>query len=323
MNKLTVALVGLGKVGQGYDYSRSDDSAILTHATAVSFHPKFDMSAGVDVDLSNRKLFENKFSRPAYPTLGSLYEDCKPDILSIAVPTKMHANVFSEAMKFPLKAVILEKPVADSIEDAEQMKQINKENGCVVVVNYLRRFNPALAELKKMIHQGKLGEIYKGSAWYTKGIIENGSHFIDLFQWLLGEVQDFKIIKLGRKWDGHDPEPDLSLRFGDTDMYLFSGMEENFCMGKFELIGTKGMAVFEDDKPIKVYLSQDDPVYAGYKNIRKDGELVNNGDKNIWFVYDNLAEYLENGVALQSTLETAISTLKIIDKIKLQLESNL
>ena len=321
MNKLKVALVGLGGVGQGYDYNRSDNSIILTHATAISFHPKFDIVAGVDIDLSNRQLFESKFSRPTYPNLSSVYEDFNPDIVSIAVPTAMHASVFHEAMKIPLKAVVLEKPVSNLVDEAEQINYIAKENNCVVVVNYLRRFNPALIKLKEMIHQGKFGKIYKGSAWYTKGIVENGSHFIDLFQWLLGEFQDVKIINLGRKWDDCDPEPDLSFRFGSTDMYFFSGMEENFSMGRFELVGTKGMVMFEDDKPIKIYLSQDDPVYTGYRNVSQKNEIENPGDRNIWFTYDNLAQYLEDGNTLQSTIETGISTLKVVERIILQLDN--
>jgi len=72
----------------------------------------------------------------------------------------------------------------------------------------------ALNELKKLIHEGKFGKIYKGTIWYTKGIIENGSHFVDLFQWLLGEAQEVQVMNPGRKWDGHDPEPDLQINFG-------------------------------------------------------------------------------------------------------------
>jgi predicted dehydrogenase len=322
MNKLKVALVGLGGVGQGYDFNQSDDSIILTHATAINCHSKFDLVAGVDIDLSNRQLFENKFSRPTYPNLSSLYEDYNPDIVSIAVPTGMHASVFHEAMKIPLRAVVLEKPVSNLIQDAEQINSIAKKNNCVVVVNYLRRFNPSLEKLKKMISQGKFGKIYKGTAWYTKGIVENGSHFIDLFQWLLGEFQDVKIISHGRKWDDRDPEPDLKIRFGITNMYLFSGMEENFSMGRFELVGTKGMAIFEDDKPIKVYLSQDDPVYKGYRSISQKDDIENPSDRNIWFTYDNLAQHLENGNTLQSSIETGISTLKVVEKIILQLDNS-
>lgn len=322
MNKLTVALVGLGGVGQGYDYNRSDDSIILTHAAAISFHPRFDLVAGVDIDFSNRQLFEDKFSSPTYPSLSSLYEDYNPDIVSIAVPTGMHASVFYEAMKIPLKAVLLEKPVSNLVEEAEQINSIAKKNNCIVVVNYVRRFIPALVKLKKMIRQGKFGKIYKGSAWYTKGIVENGSHFIDLFQWLLGEFQDVKIINHGRKWDDSDPEPDLKIRFGVTNMYLFSGMEENFSMGRFELVGTKGMAIFEDDKPIKVYLSQDDPVYEGYRNISQKDDIENPSDRNIWFTYDNLAQYLENGDTLQSSIETGISTLKAVERIIIQLDNS-
>ena len=79
--------------------------------------------------------------------------------------------------------------------------------------------------------------------------------------------------------------------------------------------------LIEDDKPIKIYLSQDDPVYTGYRNVSQKNEIENPGDRNIWFTYDNLAQYLEDGNTLQSTIETGISTLKVVERIILQLDN--
>ena len=315
MSKLTVALIGLGKVGQGYDFDSSDDSVILTHATAIEYHPKFELIAGVDVDQNQRNRFEKKFSKPAFNNFQELYLEHNPDVVSIAVPTRMHSLFFQDVISFNPKAIVLEKPVAESVAEAQKMLRIAKANDSVVSVNYLRRFNPALVKLKKKIHEGKFGEIYKGFAWYTKGIIENGSHFVDLFQWLLGESKSVQVMKSGRKWDDHDPEPDVCIRFGEADIYLLSGREENYCMGSFELVGTNGMIHFEDGKSIKMYFAQEDPVYAGYRNIGNEQIIANKEDKNMWYAYDNLANHLESGEILNSTLETGINTLKTVEKI--------
>ena len=308
-------MVGLGKVGQGYDYDSPNDAVILTHATALKFHPGFELIGGVDQDPVERERFKRKFSRPSYSSIEDLFSDFQPNIMSIAVPTSLHREIFCHAIHSTSKAVVLEKPVANSLDDAIAMQSKAESSGCPVLVNYLRRFNPAIGKLKQMIERGQLGQIYKGTAWYTKGIIENGSHFVDLFQWLLGEQTSIQVMNAGRKWDNHDPEPDLCIRFGSADIYLLAGREENYCMGRFELVGTKGMIHYEDGKPIKTYFSQEDPIYAGYRNIGNEHNIANNKESNIWYAYDNLANHLLNGEKLESSLKTGIKTLKTIEKI--------
>jgi predicted dehydrogenase len=319
LNKLKSVVVGLGQVGQGYDYDSLDNSVILTHAKALSVHNGFELVAGIDTNLDQRKRFEKKFSKPAFSCFKKLKENYKPDVFSIATPLPTHFSIFNEALMLHPKAIICEKPVAENLNEALQMIDAVETSNCAVTVNYFRRFNPAIIKLKEKIENADFGEIYKITAWYTKGIQENGSHFIDLFHFLLGQAKSFEILKTGRRWNNCDPEPDLLIHFDDTDVYIFAGREECYYMGGFELIGTKGMVHYVDGQPIKMCFSQDDPVYPDYKNLGKKTEIKNPSEKNIWYTYDNLAEFFKNGTALQSTLRTATSTLKIVEKILLQL----
>jgi len=314
-NMLSSVVIGLGQIGQGYDYHSSDKSMILTHANAFLLHPEFELIAGVDPDSHKRKRFENKFSQPAYPNFEALKVNHQPEIISIAVPTKFHFPVFQKVLTLQPKAIICEKPVASKVREAEQMVALAENLNCAVIVNYLRRFNLAINMLKKLIKGGKLGDIYKGTVWYTKGIIENGSHFIDLFMFLLGNVKGFQILEPGRQWDDCDPEPDGLIRFGETDIYMLAGREEHYCMGKFELIGTKGIIQFEDDQPIRIRYAEDDPVYAGYRNLGMTEEIENTANRNMWFMLENLIEHLNKRVRLKSTLETSTNTLRVVERL--------
>ncbi len=315
MNKLSAAVVGLGQVGQGYDYDSPDDSVILTHATALSFQRGFELIAGVDADPAQRERFEKKFSKPAYSGLEALKENHNPEVISLAVPTSMHFSIFNDALALHPKAIVCEKPVAENVEEAGQMIDAAESSNCAVSVNYLRRFNPAINKMKQLIESRNLGEIYKGTIWYTKGIKENGSHFIDLFMHLLGDVEEIRVLKPGRNWNDRDPEPDVLIRFDETDIYMLSGREERYSMGQFELIGTEGTVHYEDVKSLIIRYAQEDPVYVGYRSLGKQKEIENPGDRNIWFTYENLAEHLEMGAGLKSTLETATNTLKVVEEI--------
>ncbi len=315
MSKYTVAIVGLGQVAQGYDYHNSHDNLILTHATALQFHNDFELIAAVDSSQEQRDKFNKKFSTPVFSNLKDLYLAYSPDIVVIAVPTKYHFDVCLDVIKHSPKAIVLEKPVASNYADAKELLKISTDKKIQVSVNYLRRFNPALQTLKEVIARKELGKVYKGVVWYTKGIVNNGSHFIDLFTWLLGDVTSIKVLNNNRSWDNTDPEPDLCIRFGCTDMYMLSGHEESFYMGKFELIGDNGAAFYEDGQSIDIHLSQNDKVYDGYKELVKDGQIVNPSEINMSFIYDNLFDHLVNGAQIVSDIDTATKTMLTIQKI--------
>ena len=321
LNKLSTAVVGLGQVGQGYDYDSPDDSVILTHSTALYYHHRFDLIAAVDSDPAQCERFEKKFSKPTYPDLGTLQQNHNPEIIALAIPTELHFSAFNDALALHPIGIVCEKPVATNVKKARMMIDAAKTSNCAVCVNYIRRFNPAIVKLKRITDTFKLGEIYKSTVWYTKGIQENGSHFIDLLCYLLGEVQSVRVLQAGRKWNNYDPEPDLLIRFGDTDVYMLAGREEYYSLGQFELIGTNGLVWYYDGDPVTVKFAQKDPVYDGYRNLGNPETIENPGEKNIWFTYDNLARHLDKGVGIKSTLETATSTLQIVEEIISQLEN--
>ena len=315
MNKYSAAIIGLGQVGQGYDYTNNDESVILTHASALKYHNGFDLISAVDSDLEQCVRFNKKFSRPAYRSIKELYSECQPDVVSISVPINDHFEVFKEVVSYGPKAIILEKPVASSIKEALQMVKIAKEANCIVSVNYIRRFNPAIVELKKMIDQGKFGEIYKGVVWYSKGFINNGSHFIDLLRWFFGEISSVNVIKNGRKWDNKDPEPDLCVCFGDTEIYMLAGREEKYYMGSFDMVSSGGAVTYIDGQDIEIQYAQDDPLYPKYKSLSKISKIANPSERNIWYLYENLVNHFESSASIPSNLDTATATLSSVMEI--------
>ena len=320
MSKYTAAIIGLGQVGQGYDYHVLDNSLILTHASALYYHNEFDLIAAVDSSKHQRNRYSKKFSRPVFSNLDDLYSKYNPDVVVIAVSTIDHFAVFQEVLSHNPKAIVLEKPIAESLSDAVQMQKIALNYKTVVSVNYIRRFNPAIIKLKNLINQGALGEIYKGTAWYTKGIAHNGSHFIDLFCWLFGDVEKVTVLSCKRSWSNKDPEPDICLHFKQADIYMFSGHEEEYSISCFDLIGENGMVSYEDGKAIEIRLAYEDPIYDGYQVLQDADNINNPSNINIKYVYDNLANYFSLDAPIPSNITTSIHTLKVVQYIIKQIK---
>jgi len=315
LSKYTAAVVGLGQVGQGYDYDVLDNSLILTHASALHYHQKFDLTAAVDPSKYQRNRFRKKFSSSVFSNLDGLYSEYNPDVVVIAVPTIDHFDLFQEILAHNPKAIVLEKPIAESLSDALQMEKVASNYKTVVSVNYIRRFNPAIIKLKNLINQNAFGKIYKGTAWYTKGIAHNGSHFIDLFCWLFGEVVKISVLSCRRSWLENDPEPDLCLHFKHADIYMFSGHEEEYSISCFDLIGENGMVSYEDGKAIKISLANEDPLFDGYKVLHEANEITNSSNISINYVYDNLANYFSQNEPIPSNISSSINTLKVVREI--------
>ena len=82
------------------------------------------------------------------------------DAVSIAVPTGLHKTVALAALQQG-KHVLLEKPIALTEEEAQEIIQTTEQKNLKLMVGHIERFNPAVVELKNRLQQGELGEIYK------------------------------------------------------------------------------------------------------------------------------------------------------------------
>jgi len=314
-------IIGLGKMGQGFDYDRSDDAVIATHASAYIRHPGFELVAAVDHDPLKRKRFEVKFHRPAYPDLTSLMALHSPEVFSIATPVESHLPVFLDIMQHAATAIICEKPIAVTAQDGHRMWSLAEDRQCPLVVNYMRRFEPGSMEVRRMVRTKELGNVFKGSAWYSKGLLNNGSHFIDLLRFWLGDVTGVEVMNEGRRWEDIDPEPDLCLYFHETPVYMLAGREESFSIGKIDLFCSGGIISYADfGNLIEIRRTCPSPLFEGYTILRPDREIVNTDLKRYQLhVLESLYKHLTTGAELNSDGRSATETLEVIDRARGQL----
>jgi len=169
-----------------------------------------------------------------------------------------------------------------------------------------------------MISNGIIGDIYKGNVWYCKGLKNNGSHFIDLLMYLFGDVKQIKLISNGRRFDSlgyKDFEPDFLLEFNDKIFMFQSTRSECFSLGEVILIGTKGSLFYGNGK-IEYKLTKPDPVTKGYTILQTEPTVIKTDFKRSqYFVMDSLYKYFENKKDINSDGESAVETLKVVQKI--------
>lgn len=318
MRRLTAAVIGLGKIGLRLDLEAADATRVATHARAFAIHPGYQLVAGIDPDATGRSLFERHYRLPAFPDVADmLAAGIRPEVCSIAVPTPLHARIYEEVIALRPAAVLCEKPLAERVVEAERMVAAAEDCGCLLAVNYMRRFDPGVLVLRSLIADGVLGDIYKGCAWYSKGLLNNGSHVVDLLAFLLGESGAVQVLQAGRIWDGHDPEPDFALRFGTANILFLATREECFSYIGFELIGTEGVLRYTDaGHRIEFRRARTEPSLPGYRVLSPEVEMLQTDLKRYqWHAVDALHRCLNEGAPLHSSGKSALETLRTIDRV--------
>lgn len=319
MRRFDAVVVGLGNIGLRYDLEATDGGRVASHARAFATHPGYRLVGGVDPTADGRALFETHYGVPAFADVGGLAAaGIRPEVWSVAVPTHLHSATFDEIIALRPTAILCEKPLAESLADGGRMVAAAAGNGCVLAVNYMRRFEPGVLALRRLIAGGALGEIYKGSAWYSKGLLNNGSHVIDLLSFLLGPAGSIQLLAPGRRWEGRDPEPDICLNFGAARIVMLSAREECFSHIGFEIVGAGGTVRYTDSgHRIEVRRAQPAPGLPGYHILGPEVEVLQTDLKRYqWHAVDALHRHLDSGEPLNSTGASALETLRAVDMVR-------
>lgn len=195
------ALIGCGRIA-------------INHLKAA-IENKLEIVALCDIDSSH---IENLIERLGTNIDVEKYSDFKEmllvhpeiELVAIATDSGVHAEIASYCLRKNVN-VIVEKPIAMSIADAENMISLAETNNLVLSVCHQNRFNFAVQDFRKAIEEGRFGKIshgaicvrwsrdknyYDQASWRGKWLSDGGTlmnqciHGIDLLRWMLGDEID-------------------------------------------------------------------------------------------------------------------------------------
>lgn len=239
-------IAGLGRIGMGYDLD-APAANVRAHARAFSRHPAFRLVAGIDPSASRREIFSREYGCASYPDAASALEHHAPDVLVVAVPTPLHATIVREALaRTRPRAILCEKPLAADALEAHDIVQLCADQHVPLYVNYMRRSDPGVLEVRRRIETGELGSEFKGVAWYSNGFVHSGSHLFNLLEYWLGPAQISSVINPGRACGAADAEPDVHVVFERGAVMFLSAWEEAFSHHTIELVSRAGRLRYED-----------------------------------------------------------------------------
>ncbi|MBB1287116.1 Gfo/Idh/MocA family oxidoreductase [Flavisolibacter sp. BT320] len=200
-------LIGCGNIGAGYDLHQ--ETKVWSHAKAYANTPGLQFTV-VDTDAEKAREVAETYGARYLPELADISLRAF-DIVSITTPTTTHFNYLSSALTENVPVIICEKPVVGNLEQTAQLESIYRQSSSKVLVNYIRRFQPAYQQLNKML-LGTQEQIPRSIVIkYKRGFLNNASHAVDLLELLLGEPFLFQRFQFSiAEFDAFDYDPTLT-----------------------------------------------------------------------------------------------------------------
>jgi predicted dehydrogenase len=239
------------------------------------------------------------------------------DIVDVSTPGDSHAEIAIAAAKAG-KVVFCEKPLANTVKEAERMLAAVKKAGVIHMICHNYRRVPAVMLAKQLIDEGKLGRLYHYRGVYLQDWVADpsvplywrlrkeaagsgalgdiASHSLDLGRYLVGEISEVtgaletfvkeRPLPENPKKKGKVTVDDASasvVRFangalGTIEASRFATGRKNY--NRFEINGSKGSVVFNFERmnELEVFLTGDDRRVQGFHNV-----MVTDGSSHPYF----------------------------------------
>jgi UDP-N-acetyl-2-amino-2-deoxyglucuronate dehydrogenase len=194
---LNFALVGCGRIAK-----RHSELLGLKQIDGAQ------LVAVCDLDESKAKAIGEQFSIPSYTDMHQMMRSEKIDAVVVLTESGNHARNVVELAQYG-KHIVVEKPMALTLDDADAMIQACDKSGGKLFVVKQNRFNVPVMKLREALDQGRFGKLVLGTVrvrwcrpqeYYDQapwrgtwamdgGVLTNqASHHVDMLEWMLGEV---------------------------------------------------------------------------------------------------------------------------------------
>lgn len=162
-----------------------------------------------DLDADKARAFGDKFRTTWYTDMAEMMVRSNPDVVAILTPSGLHCQHVLQLAPYG-KHIVVEKPMALTLDDADAMISACDAYGCRLFVVKQNRFNLPVVKLREAIEKKRFGKLVMGTvrvrwcrtqdyydmdAWRGTWALDGGvltnqaSHHVDLLEWMMGDIE--------------------------------------------------------------------------------------------------------------------------------------
>ncbi|MEM3096839.1 MAG: Gfo/Idh/MocA family oxidoreductase [Nitrososphaerota archaeon] len=258
----------------------------MNHARILSEIEDSELVGICDIDILKAKRAAAKYN------IGSYYGDyvemirkSRPEAVTICTPSTTHADLAVTALGYGVD-VLVEKPMATSVEEAMRIMDVQNKSGRIVMVGFIERFNPAVRYAMKLVGEEEVGQVILS---YSRRI-----------GWWPERIGDVGVVK-----DTAVHDIDLTLRF-------FGGLPEN-------VSARAGRLRHRHEDHAQIFLTFRDGgsaiVEANWLTPRKKREMHITGEKGVIAV-----KFIEQELTVEKEDHVMIPNIKYVEPLRLELQ---
>ncbi len=223
-----------------------------------------------------------------YTDFSEMLDAEEPDVVFVATNTPPRAELTIAAAEAGVPGIIAEKPMAMSMGEARAMVDACERNGTRMIVTHQRRMGSDMVELRALIEEGAIGEVYLVRASCAGDMLSDGTHAFNSVRWLLGDEPAVWLLgqvfrRLPSEEEANAPEFDghTGFRFGHpvengtiSSIQFESGVRAEVFTGRarlperayqdYEVFGTKGRLWRPGDRDPSRIWTEDD---SGWREV--------------------------------------------------------
>lgn len=194
------ALIGCGRISPNHIVAAMSNKLEIVGLCDINIESITDKIAKLKLD---RNIHQ-------YTDYKEMLSAEKPELVAIATESGKHAEIAIDVIKAGCN-VIIEKPIALSLEDADRIIAYAKEYNVKVCANHQNRFNKSIQKIREAVEEGRFGKMFYGTAhirwnrgyeyysrakwrgtWEQDGgaLMNQCIHNIDLLRWMMGDEVD-------------------------------------------------------------------------------------------------------------------------------------
>jgi predicted dehydrogenase len=154
MEKVKVGIIGVGYLG-------------TQHARILSYLEDADLKGVADIDFNKSLRIGNRHGVKYYENFEDMLDEIDAGI--VATPTSEHFSITEKLLKEG-KSVLVEKPITETVEQAEKLIELAKKNKRILQVGHLERFNPAVEAIEDLLSEPKFIEVQRLGSFSARSL---------------------------------------------------------------------------------------------------------------------------------------------------------
>ncbi len=282
------AVIGLGNIGFLFNFDKKRKET-WSHVSAYERCDKTQLIGAVEIDKKKTDLFKRQYPElPVFQTIQELMKNGQPDIVSICTPTHNHFSIVQELIKYPISGIFCEKPIALTLEEAKDIVNKCEQKKIVLAVNHTRRWDTNYLYSKKIIEEGRIGDIRATNLFYSGQVMNIGTHLFDVARMLI--AKDVRIVS-GISSNIENPDPDISgwlLVSENIPCSVISTGKREDLIFEIDILGSEGrLRILVNGEVLELFKFDESDRYSSYRELhKKQMEPFLKKDRFVDAIYD-------------------------------------